>query len=352
MSRLGAALALALVAGARAQSSEPACDAEYECQYVSSYGYTWDLRGMCQESTGYYRWDDMVTNESYVFQLCGNLQDPWSCVPLDQTRQVQYSRGVAIQYDGAYPAPGQQCVNNLGYTVPCTRNCEVLGVGNPVFTPYDPANQARGLNATFIGVDALDGNVCPKDYVGATGERTVTIAVLCPTDGSLSTVVQFVRELGPATCQYEIVVTSPFGCGLLPNCYGRNCGPNGAGGYCGGAGNLGQCENPYSCTASGQCCKPDCKNRQCGGDGCGGFCGSAGDGTCGVGGGSYCSRYQQCVTDATPTSAPTMLPAAQLSTSTPGDYMASYIGGIVAVPAALAALAVVTRIRAALAALR
>ena len=179
----------------------------------------------------------------------------------------------------------------------------------------------------------------------------MTIAVLCPKDGSISTTVLLVRELAPYSCKYEIVVSSPYGCGQMPDCYGKNCGPDGAGGYCGGAGNFGACDARYDCVA-GVCCKPDCRGRQCGGDGCGGFCGAAGDGTCGAGTGATCSKYQTCIFAATASPLPSLLPSAQLSTSTPGDYMGAYIGGIVAVPLALAGFAVASRLRAALQALR
>jgi len=347
-------LALALLVGlARAQPAEPLCDATYECEYRNS-GLFWNLRPLCSESQGYYRFDVNDSSNphppTYIFQLCGNLQDPWRCAPVDG-RKMQYSRGVAIQYDGPDPPPGQMCTDNLGFPTLCTRGCEVLGVGAPQWGLFDNDNPAAGVNATFIGVDALDGNTCPKDFVGANGERQVTIAVLCPTDGSQTTSV-VAREVQGYGCRYEIIVTSPYGCGMVRDCYGRNCGPDGAGGYCGGAGNFGACDARYTCGADGVCCKPDCRARQCGGDRCGGFCGAAGDGSCGAGSGATCSRAQQCVYAATASPQPSLLAAAQISTSTPGDYMASYVGGIVAVPLALVAWGVATRVRAAWAALR
>jgi hypothetical protein len=351
MAALAAALAVLLLAGyALAQPAEPLCDATYECEYRNQ-GLFWNLRPLCSEGQGYYTYKDnsTVPSTDYVFQLCGNLQDPWSCVPVNGDK-VQYSRGVAIQYDGPDPAPGQMCTNNLGYTVPCTRHCEVLGVGAPKWGPFDAGNPALGVNATFIGIDAVDGNSCPKDFVGAKGERQVTIAVLCPTDGSQETTV-VAREIGGYACRYEIIVTSPYGCGMVSDCFGRNCGPDGAGGYCGGAGNFGQCDGRYDCI-DGVCCKPDCRARECGGDGCGGFCGSAGDGTCGAGSGATCSRAQQCVTGASASPQPSLLPAAQISTSTSGDYMASYVGGVVAVPLTLVLWGVAARVGAAWSALR
>jgi len=67
---------------------------------------------------------------------------------------------------------------------------------------------------------------------------------------------------GPATLD-----TGP----CTPQCGGRQCGPDGCGGACGG------CTPPMFCNTYGQCinnCTPNCAGRQCGGDGCGGSCGS------------------------------------------------------------------------------
>lgn len=55
---------------------------------------------------------------------------------------------------------------------------------------------------------------------------------------------------------------------LLPNCQGKNCGPDGCGGVCG------TCPDGVACE-SGLCgCQPDCSAKSCGDDGCGGSCGS------------------------------------------------------------------------------
>ena len=119
--------------------------------------------------------------------------------------------------------------------------------------------------------------------------------------------------------------------------------PQGAGGYCGGAGNAGKCDPRFSCV-DGQCCRADCANRYCGDDGCGGSCGS-----CAAG--QQCTRSRQCVSSgASQSPAPSLLPTnALMSTSTSGDYMASFIGGAVSVPAVIAAVWIVAKLRAAMA---
>jgi hypothetical protein len=66
----------------------------------------------------------------------------------------------------------------------------------------------------------------------------------------------------------------------VPACDGKECGPDGCGGTCGG------CATGETCTA-GQCvgaCVPACDGKECGPDGCGGSCGACAVGeTCTAG---------------------------------------------------------------------
>jgi hypothetical protein len=88
------------------------------------------------------------------------------------------------------------------------------------------------------------------------------------------------------------------------NCSGRECGPDGCGGQCGGCGPSEKCEENGKCTSAGGCetracgtdpagidcgscpggalcgpfnvclpCTPECDSRECGPDGCNGTCG-------------------------------------------------------------------------------
>lgn len=68
-----------------------------------------------------------------------------------------------------------------------------------------------------------------------------------------------------------------------PDCEGRVCGGDGCGGSCG------MCEAGEACDdgVCGAVCSPDCDGRVCGPDGCGGFCGN-----CGVG--AFCTEAGQC----------------------------------------------------------
>jgi hypothetical protein len=218
------------------------------------------------------------------------------------------------------------CTNkDTGQQVPCTRACEVWGVGSPTFSLYDPSNSNGGVNITHTGVGTVanDNFRCPFDpTTGGNRLRTVTISVICNPSAGIPQ-FQWIREY--ATCQYEIVVQSKSGCGCEPDCFGKNCGSDGCDGFCGGTGASGMCPSKSVCTTDGICCAPDCNDRMCGDDGCGGSCGACP-------GGMACNRYQQCVSvDVSPSPAPISLPSTTVTTSTGGDYMASYIGGAVSV---------------------
>ncbi len=67
------------------------------------------------------------------------------------------------------------------------------------------------------------------------------------------------------------------GCGCVPQCDGKDCGPDGCGGTCG------ECNDAEECK-QGAClpiCTPQCQGKECGSDGCGGVCGVCSNGaTC------------------------------------------------------------------------
>ena len=329
-------LLLHLLPRAALAQQDAACDAQYVCEYTAA-GLSWDLSSLCNTG-GTYWWQDPVKNEGYAFQVCGNVQ-PTAVLPADgahigfcnpesTTPRPQYSRGAVLQFDfmgDPPPLPNCTAINNLGFPAPCTRSCNVVGVGAPAFGLFDNQNPSTGVNLTYIAVDALAYATCAVSESGRV-ERSSTISVLCDS-AALVPSVEFVREDEP--CKYSIVMRSALGCGRVRDCWQRNCGPDGAGGYCGGAGNYGRCDLLHKCSARGQCCAADCRGRTCGDDGCGGSCG-----TCGAG--SQCTKFQTCaVVNASPSSQPASLASASITTSTSGDYMAAYIGGVVTVPIAL-----------------
>jgi len=71
-----------------------------------------------------------------------------------------------------------------------------------------------------------------------------------------------------------------------PNCEGKECGPDGCGGVCG------TCEQGKVCNeTTGLCeeCQPNCEGKECGNDGCGGSCGTCPDER------PVCTKEGQCV---------------------------------------------------------
>jgi hypothetical protein len=74
-------------------------------------------------------------------------------------------------------------------------------------------------------------------------------------------------------------------CACMPQCTGKQCGPDGCGGTCGSA-----CGFGTMCDSTGTCvCAPSCFAKNCGSDGCNGSCG-----TCSAGQG--CNAFGTCAT--------------------------------------------------------
>lgn len=97
------------------------------------------------------------------------------------------------------------------------------------------------------------------------------------------------------------VITCQNGCenaqclSCTPNCSNKNCGPDGCGGSCGSCNSYQYCNPNGVCTClyvdcngvcceseeyicyKGVCCMPDCAGKECGPDKCGGNCGDCAD---------------------------------------------------------------------------
>ncbi len=115
-----------------------------------------------------------------------------------------------------------------------------------------------------VGTTCLQGVTYWVDSCGERGEVADSCVCGCADDG--------------LACRTD--------CPCLPQCTGKECGPDGCGASCG------DCTAPESCDADGQCvaCAPDCAGKQCGDDGCGGSCG-----TCDAG--MHCDAQGGCVPD-------------------------------------------------------
>lgn len=224
--------------------------------------------------------------QTYYFNVCGT--SPERCYPKDH--HVRYSYGAAVQTWGSPPPcntsdPSASYFDpTLNRTMCYTTECEVLGVGTPIWELADPGDPFKGgvlLRHEGVPPSIDDNNRCPiNPATGAEWERAVTFHLQC--DQSLpenELVLQRVYE--NETCRYVVELATVSACACLPNCYGKNCGPDGCGGYCSGASLGGNCPYGQVCQADQTCCRPDCTNRDCGDDGCGGTCGTCGsDETC------------------------------------------------------------------------
>jgi len=138
-------------------------------------------------------------------------------------------------------------------------------------------------------VSCTDGVAYWMDSCGNAGEVKEECECGCRTDGT---------DCKPCTCEPhattgcyngdvwwfdscgeldELITHCENGCqdgaciGCTPDCAGKECGPDGCGGFCG------FCDTGLVCqTSTGQCvaeCTPDCSGKECGDDGCGGSCG-------------------------------------------------------------------------------
>lgn len=269
------------------------CNPDYDCKWthIDKTGklYDFDFSVHCR-AEGYAIKDS--SNRTYHFNVCGN--SPQACLPKSYTSRYQFGAAVQIFSEKPYcntSEPATLCTNVFtNATACCTGDCEVLGVGTPIWTLIDPNNPATGgvsLKHTGVGAMNDDPNRCPADpETGDQRKRSVTITMFCNAAlpaGRLGILDAY--EQSP--CEYVIETQSAAACGCAPNCVNKNCGSDGCGGYCSGKTLMGFCPSGQLCKKAvlgdkaGVCCRPDCTNRDCGDDGCGGSCGVCGaDETC------------------------------------------------------------------------
>lgn len=226
--------------------------------------------------------------QNFSFNICGYSSQ--RCLPKGYTEKWQY--GAVVQTWDAVPFCDPNNASTLcNYTRDdgsvasdcCTQNCEVLGVGTPIWSLTDPTNPASGgvtLKYTSVPRDTDDSNSCGLDPITqAPIPRSVTFNLRC-SRGALGKDIYNIVVSEPKTCQYQINASSPLACGCEPMCGSagqdnRICGSDGCGGYCSSVELEGDC--PWAngvqqvCNYdTGTCCRPDCTGRQCGDDGCGG----------------------------------------------------------------------------------
>ncbi len=215
-----------------------------------------------------------------------------------------------MQFWGDTPscnATAPECFNPYtGNAECCTSNCEVLGVGIPLWTVNDPYNpDTGGLNLTYTGVPPEPNDpaqclvssrsrrcarqavtqpcfsagfihnilfllVFPPSFrrsrslrwfssqynpkTGAMDEREITFTLNCDAGVTDGIAIDSVTE--PSECSYLIVARTAAACGCSPDCSGKFCGDDGCGGYCSGDAMFGQCPYPQTCN-NGLCLRSD-----------------------------------------------------------------------------------------------
>jgi hypothetical protein len=151
---LGAVLALCAAAVVRAQPG--VCDDEYECVFQDKISNQWtnitfsfDLRPLCYAGASYFVADNGGHN--YSFSICGT--STYQCLP---PWPDVYTTGVAVQYFGDVPVcntSAPACRDYFGNPACCTADCQVLGVGPPLWQLQNPSNpETGGILVTHRGV--------------------------------------------------------------------------------------------------------------------------------------------------------------------------------------------------------
>jgi len=98
-----------------------------------------------------------------VYSLCGTVTDEPGlgdgCVP---TWGEVYQFGAVVQYWDKPPTCNQsapECSTPTGEKICCSANCEVLGVGQPIFELIDSNNPATGgIQITYRGSPSKAGD--------------------------------------------------------------------------------------------------------------------------------------------------------------------------------------------------
>ena len=146
-----------------------------------------------------------------AFQVCGTANA--SCVPKGYS--VTYNMGSAVQFlgSGAPLFPGELCTDNNGGVVPCTQNCEVLGISEPDITLMDLERPTAGVNMTYQSVpsQANDAFACPfNPATGGPLDRRFRLRIICDEAAEVPVVSAPVET---STCFYEVSLITKHGCG-------------------------------------------------------------------------------------------------------------------------------------------
>jgi hypothetical protein len=258
--------------------------------------YQFDFSQLCSTLGELKAYEDPPNNRTYVFNLCGT--SPRYCLPLNKGGSQQFVRGTMLQFDGSALKNPEACLDDSGLpttcscplpigggNLTCTQDCEVLGVGSPIFSLRDSLNPSSGgINVTYTGVMGGEFSCPMNPDTGVPVQRSVTYAIDCDPSGDVTT-FDYGAVIESPPCHYTLPVRTRAACGCTPSCGGLECGFDTCGNSCSGEQNYGVCPFVGSTVQQcigGRCCRPDCgqdgqsSRRDCGSDGCGGSCGECG----------------------------------------------------------------------------
>lgn len=212
---------------ALASSASAACDQSYLCQYQfndvsTNTAYNFDFSSLCDSNSG----KDWVVNDekghTYSAKICGTAAQ--NCLPA--TWHNTYEYGVAVQTWGGPPAacPPKTCSqkNPDGGSTPacCTKNCQVLGTGNPTWFLTDPSNpQTGGVTAKYKGAAPSDSDPYWCSFNPATGaqyEREAHFVFQCDPSVSSVNVVKAIQN-SSNYCRYKILFGTQYACAATLN---------------------------------------------------------------------------------------------------------------------------------------
>lgn len=121
-----------------------------------------------------------------------------------------YQYGVAVQASNA-TAPAGNCGS-----LPCTADCEVLGVGQPIFLPRDPSNpQTGGINISHTNVLEFDSDKYECNYVPELGtyrSRAINYIMDCDPKEEGLVVTKSVED---PQCTYNLFIRTKYACGRI-----------------------------------------------------------------------------------------------------------------------------------------
>lgn len=217
----------------------------------------------------------MTAFGSYNFNICGKAQQ--NCLPSSWANTYEF--GVAVQSWGKVPSctpPG--CTDpTTGAAVCCTRDCQVLGTGEPFWSLEDPSNpETGGVMARFKGAAPSQSDPFWCDYnpqTGAQYEREVAMHFMCDPSAP-APVPAMVQANKTRSCKFEIYVRWSAACAVPPNPHNACVHGTMSGGACmcqpgwtGGACNTtaAVCAPDERCTVCSKCCRDysgECRSRR------------------------------------------------------------------------------------------